>query len=214
MSDDDALTAAPDAPAADAPAADATASDTTAEARVYLLVGPPAVGKLSIAKELARRTGTLIVDNHLINNPVFVPMGLHSGEGLDITATDELRQRVWDVVLEAAAQAPPELSHVMTNWLPDDPENEAHVERLRGLAERRGARFVPVWLTASDEELLTRVEAAGRAERSKLTDPAVLAQILAVPNMPAPEDALQLDVTDIPPAQAVTEILSFLSDAD
>lgn len=208
MSDDDALTAAPDLHTPDA------APETSTGARVYLLVGPPAVGKLSIARELARRTGTLVVDNHLINNPVFVPMGLHSGEGVDITATDELRRRVWEVVLEAAAQAPPTLSHVMTNWLPDDPENEAHVGRLRALAARRGARFVPVWLTASEEELLTRVEAPGRAERSKLTDPSVLAQILAVPSMPAPEDALHLDVTDIPPAQAVTEILRALGDVD
>ena len=179
-------------------------------AHVILLVGPPAVGKLSVARELGRRTGALVVDNHLINNPVFVPMGLHSGEGVDITATDALRRRVWEVVLEAAAQAPPMLSHVMTNWLSDDPENAAHVERLRDLARTRGARFVPVWLSAQEEALLARVDAPGRAERGKLTDPELLAQILAVPVLPAPADALHLDLTERTPKEAVTELLAAL----
>lgn len=183
-------------------------------AHVILLVGPPAVGKLSIARELERRTGALVVDNHLINNPVFVPMGLNSGEGVDITATDGLRRRVWEVVLEAAAQAPPTLSHVMTNWLSDDPENAEHVERLRSLARTRGARFVPVWLDAEEEALLARVDAPGRAERGKLTDPAVLSQILAVPVLPAPADALHLDVTQRTPPEAVTEILAMLGGGD
>lgn len=179
-------------------------------AHVVLLVGPPAVGKLSVARELGRRTGALVVDNHLINNPVFVPMGLHSGEGVDITATDALRRRVWEVVLEAATQAPPMLSHVMTNWLSDDPENAAHVERLRDLARTRGARFVPVWLSAQEEALLARVDAPGRAERGKLTDPELLAQILAVPVLPAPADALHLDLTERTPKEAVTELLAAL----
>jgi len=203
--------AAPTAPQTDDPAAAAPpAPEALQGAHVLLLVGPPAVGKLSIAREIARRTGALVVDNHLINNPVFVPMGLNTGEGLDLSATDSLRRRVWEVVLEAAAAAPPSLSHVMTNWLTDDPENAQHVERLRALARTRGARFVPVWLTASEEALLARVDAPGRAERSKLTDPAILEQILAVPTLPAPADALHVDVTERTPPEAVTQILAAL----
>ena len=209
MRDDAAPTAAPETPDQAASAAPEP-EQALAGAHVLLLVGPPAVGKLSIARELARRTGALVVDNHLINNPVFVPMGLHAGEGVDISATDGLRRRVWEVVLEAAAAAPPSLSHVMTNWLPDDEENAAHVERLRELARVRGARFVPVWLTASEEALLARVEAPGRAERSKLTDPELLAQILAVPMLQAPPDALHLDVSEGGPQEAVTALLAAL----
>ncbi|MFN8911956.1 MAG: hypothetical protein ACK5V4_04210, partial [Alphaproteobacteria bacterium] len=37
---------------------------------IYLL-GFAGVGKLTIAKELAKITGAKVVDNHLINNPVF-----------------------------------------------------------------------------------------------------------------------------------------------
>jgi hypothetical protein len=37
---------------------------------VYLL-GFAGTGKYTIAQELSRRTGARLVDNHLINNPVF-----------------------------------------------------------------------------------------------------------------------------------------------
>ncbi|GAA1488569.1 AAA family ATPase [Brachybacterium sacelli] len=173
---------------------------------VFLLVGPPAVGKLRLARELERRIGAIVVDNHLVNNAVFVPMGLGRG-GVALADTDALRARVLDVVLEATLAAPAPRSHVFTNWLPEDPENAAHVERLRTLARRRGARFVPVWLTATPEALLRRVDAPGRAERSKLTDPAILRELLEVPAMPAPADALGLDLTTLTPDGAVTRIL-------
>lgn len=205
MSDDAAPTAAPET------SSSSDRAQVLPGPHLLLLVGPPAVGKLSVARELERRTGALVVDNHLINNPVFVPMGLLSSEDVDITATDGLRRRVWEVVLEAAAAAPPTLSHVMTNWLSDDPENAEHVERLRALARTRGARFVPVWLTASEEALLARVDAPGRDQHGKLTDPELLAQILAVPMLPAPADAIHLDLTEQTPPEAVTALLGALA---
>lgn len=182
--------------------------DAAAPARLFLLVGPPAVGKLSLARELERRVGAIVVDNHLVSNPVFIPMGLNSGEDVDFSATDDLRRRVWDIVLEAAAAAPRSLSHVMTSWLTDDESAEVHVQRLRSLAHTRGATFVPVWLRAGEETLLARVDAPGRAERGKLTDASLLQQILAVPTLPAPEDAIELDLSHLTPEQAAEQVLA------
>jgi predicted kinase len=174
--------------------------------RLFFLVGPPAVGKLSIAREIARRSDAIVVDNHLVNNAVFVPMGLDRG-GRDLADTDALRARVLDVVLEATRAAPSELSHVFTNWLPEDPDNAAHVQRLRDLAAARGARFVPVWLTASADELAGRVAAPERAERAKLTDPGVLHELLAIPSLPAPSDAIELDTSRMSIEEAAAHIL-------
>lgn len=178
---------------------------------LFLLVGPPAVGKLSVATEIGRRTGAIVVDNHLVNNAVFVPMGLGRGHGVELADTDALRGRVYDVVLESTLLAPPGLSHVFTNWLPDGPENAAHVDRLRRIAERRGARFVPVWLTASPEALLARIGATGRAERSKLTAPEVLRDLLELPVLPPPEDAMTLDLSIMGPEDAAAQILHALT---
>lgn len=174
---------------------------------LFLLVGRPAVGKLSVATEIGRRTGAIVVDNHLVNNAVFIPMGLGRGLGVEVGDTDALRSRVHDVVLESTLLAPAGLSHVFTIWLSDSPENKDHVDRLRDLAARRGARFVPVWLTASPEALLARIDSPGRAERSKLTDPAVLRELLELPNLPPPEDAMTIDLSTVGPADAALELL-------
>ncbi|NMA78633.1 MAG: AAA family ATPase [Actinomycetales bacterium] len=188
-----------------------TALSPPAEPRLYLLQGAPAVGKLTLALELERRTGAIVVDNHLVNNAVFVPMGLGRDPEVSLEQTDALRDRVREVVYEAALAAPGALSHVFTFWLPDSPENAEHAERLRLLAERRGARFVPVWLTASREALLARVAAPGRAERSKLVEPGVLSELLEKPQLPAPADAMVLDLSDTTPEQAVEGLLAALA---
>jgi len=180
-------------------------------ARLYLLQGAPAVGKLTLARELEARTGAIVVDNHLVNNAVFVPLGMGRDAEVTLEQTDALRARVLDVVLEATLAAPAALSHVFTNWLPDDPANAAHVERLRELAHRRGARFVPVWMRASAEALTARVASPGRAERSKLVDPAVLRELLTRPELPPPADALTLELSETTPAQAAQQLLAALA---
>lgn len=176
---------------------------------LFYLVGPPAVGKLTVARELERRTGAIVVDNHLINDPVFVPMGVHRGEGID--ATDELRRKVLDVVHEATALAPASFSHVFTNWLPDEPENAALVERLRSLARRRAVRFVPVWLTADADELASRVVRPDRGQRAKLMDPEVLRRLLPIRELPAPADAVVLDTTRCRPDEVVDHIFASIA---
>jgi hypothetical protein len=174
---------------------------------VYL-VGPPAVGKLTVAREVERRTGAVVVDNHLVNDPVFVPAGVGRGRGIE--GTDALRLRVLDIVMEAAELAPPEVSHVFTHWLPDTPQNAALVERLRSLAGRRGAHFLPVWLEADREVLLRRVVGADRAARAKLRDAEVLRPLLEVPTLPPPPDAVVVDTTDLLPADVAGRIVGRL----
>lgn len=197
-----ASTGTPDTPTPDTP--------ETGEARLYLLQGAPAVGKLTLAREIERRTGAIVVDNHLVNDAVFLPMGLGRDSRVTLEQTDALRDRVRDVVHEATLAAPASLSHVFTFWLPEGPENAAHVDRLRTLAARRGARFVPVWMTASREALLARVDAPSRAERAKLVDPEILRDLLEIPQLPVPPDAVTLDLSETTPAQAVEALLTAL----
>ncbi|MGN6752783.1 MAG: AAA family ATPase [Intrasporangium sp.] len=176
-------------------------------ALLFYLVGPPAVGKLTVARELEQRTGAIVVDNHLINDSVFVPMAMHRGNG-DLAVTDDLRRRVLDVVHEATELAPPSFSHVFTNWLPDEPENERLVHGKRDLARRRGARFVPVWLSAHPEVLAGRIVNPQRSVRAKLMDPEVLRDLLTIPQLPAPSDAIVLDTTDLEAHEVADAILA------
>lgn len=176
-------------------------------ATLYYLVGPPAVGKLTIATLLRERTGAALIDNHLVNDPVFVPMGVD--RNTDLAGTDKLRQRVHAVVLDATLAAPAGLSHIFTNWLPDEPGNAELVARLAALADKRAARFVPVWLRCAESELVRRVTSADRARRAKLRDPHVLRELLQRPGLPAPAGALLLDTTELAPERSVDQILAF-----
>jgi hypothetical protein len=188
-----------------------TGTASAPEPRLYLLQGAPAVGKLTLAREIERRTGAIVVDNHLVNNAVFVPLGMGRGGEVALEDTDALRARVLDVVLEATLAASASLSHVFTNWLPEDPGNHAHVGRLRDLAARRGARVVPVWMSASAEAPMERVASPGRAERSKLVDPMILSELLTRPELPAPQDAVLLDLSTTAPSEAAEQLLTHLA---
>src|SRR5438105_13761161 len=42
---------------------------------IIYLIGIPAVGKYTVAKEIGRMTGARVVDNQLINTPVFSVLG-------------------------------------------------------------------------------------------------------------------------------------------
>ena len=48
---------------------------------VIYLIGIPAVGKYTIAKEIGRLTGARVVDNQLINLPVFSVLGFDGTDG-------------------------------------------------------------------------------------------------------------------------------------
>lgn len=173
-------------------------------------MGPPAVGKLTVARALAARTGAAVVDNHLVNDAVFVPLGLGVRKDVRFEDTDVMRDRVRDVVLEATIAAPADLSHVFTVWLPEDPENAAHVERMRRIAAQRRARFVPVLLTASRESLLERVTAASRAERRKIVDAEILAPLIELPDVQV-EGALVIDTDASTPEETVQSILEAIA---
>lgn len=164
-------------------------------AELIYLVGPPAVGKLTLAQEISRRRGAVVVDNHLISDPVFVPMAFGRGQALE--TTDLLRERVFDVVLAATRMAPSDVSHIFTNWLQDRPAAGARVEQLRAVAADRGARFVPVWLDAQPAVLARRVGSMDRSRRAKIVDPQVLTEVLGVPRLPAPDDALVIDTSQL-----------------
>ena len=66
---------------------------TLGNAVVYLL-GPYGVGKLTIAKELCAETAAILVDNHLINNPILSVIG---ADGVT-----PLPAQTWDLLVVCA----------------------------------------------------------------------------------------------------------------
>nr|WP_174257355.1 AAA family ATPase [Phytoactinopolyspora alkaliphila] len=171
------------------------------------MVGPPAVGKHTIGSELADLTGAALIDNHLVNDPIFRAYGADGRTPLPDWVW-ELVERVREATMTAVTDARPEVSHIFTNYLSSEPEDEQFVQMLRDTAAGRGAQFVPVWLTCPEDELVRRVALPGRAERHKLRDADALRTILRTQGvLPAPPDALVLDTSAIPSPEAAQRIV-------
>jgi hypothetical protein len=126
---------------------------------IIYLIGIPAVGKYTVAKEIGRMTGAKVVDNHLINIPVF------SVVGYDGTSTFPFPRGAWAHIekIQRAVLAvirdccPPDDSFVFTNVLDARaPGDKACFRRIERLAKQRKAGFFPVWLTCDAETLRQR----------------------------------------------------------
>jgi hypothetical protein len=138
------------------------------------LVGFPGTGKYTIAKEIVGKAGFRLVDNHLINNPIFSLINADGKTPLPARVWDNTL-KVWEAVADTLVHiSPPEYSFVLTNHLSEgDAADHRHYERVRSVAEQRRARFIPVRLVISNvDEHVKRITSADRSLRHKQTDPA------------------------------------------
>jgi hypothetical protein len=135
-----------------------------------LIFGPQAVGKMTVGRELARRTGARLLYNHMLIDLLteFFAFGTPPFERL----LEETRHRV----AEEAAGAGVNL--ILTGaWAFDDPSVLAIVERWLAAIEARGASAGFVELRAPLEVRLERNRSELRRSSKKLewaTDDAVI----------------------------------------
>lgn len=179
---------------------------------IIYLIGIPAVGKYTIAKEIGRMTGAKVVDNQLINFPVFSVLGydgtanyqLPPGAGAHI-------EKIQRAVLAAIRDfCPPDASFVFTNVLDASmPGDKAWFRRIERLATQRKARFFPIWLICNAEMIRQRKNTPDRRARCKdsdLTNIDWYLQEFEVLKVPHP-NALTLDTSHCRPEQMAQRIL-------
>ena len=122
---------------------------------IIYLIGRSGAGKYIIAKELEKE-GYVIVDNQLINNPIF-----------SLLKTDDLNSSL-TVPLEAWSAIGK--INILTNELFDDEEGDhAGYKKVEELAKKRDSTFIPLKLQISYEENEKRIASPGRLERYKST---------------------------------------------
>ena len=182
-----------------------------------MLFGPPAVGKMTVGRELSRLTGYRLLHNHMTVEPVLdiFPFGSPPFTRL----VSEFRRRILE---EAIAAELPGLVFTMV-WGLELADDRALVASYVDLVEAAGGRVSFVELYASLEERLARnrTELRLSEKRSKrdleFSDANVLdlednyvmntsdGSTLAEP-MFAGRDYVRIDNTDLPPegAAAVT----------
>jgi hypothetical protein len=175
---------------------------------VLCLVGFPGVGKLTIARILARMTGAVLVDNHWINDPI-LKLVTNQGSIAVSEAVWPQIAKVREAVLETIATLSPRTNSYIFTYAgaDEDPGDRKTFEDYEAVARRRGSRFFPVRLLCDEEELVRRIQSTERIG-NKLTDPAEAIRNVRsfTPLDPRASGTLCLDVTNLSAEAAASTI--------
>jgi AAA domain len=171
--------------------------------QLIFIYGPVASGKLTIARELAARTGVALFHNHLVVDAVSAvfPFGSES--------FSRLREQFWLAVFDEAASQGRTL---IFTFAPEPTVAPDFPDRVRESIERKGSQIVFVALDLPRAEQERRLVEEGRAAFGKMRDLSLLRKLR--PQLDAcmaamPQPALTLDVNDLTPS-ASAEVISRL----
>jgi len=138
--------------------------------KLILLYGPPAVGKLTIAKELARLTGFKLFHAHLTSDLV---------EAIFPRGTPSFRQLAWDLryaVFAEAAQA--HLDGLIFTTVYGRGYREQFIARCREVVAPFGGEVCFVHVHCQAETLRQRVVREDRKQYGKITSVELLNETL------------------------------------
>lgn len=182
---------------------DPSPASTPAKPTLVVLYGPPAVGKLTIARELAKRHPFKLLHNHATIDPVLPFFEYGSRPFWQVVG--RLRQHI----VEVAAREGVDLiyTYVFASG------EEQHIERIAEPYEVVGGRVYLVQLLAPLEELQKRVVQPSRREFRKGTDPDHVAETMARYDLTKPvagRPSLTIDTTQLAPEAAADAIIGYL----
>jgi hypothetical protein len=169
--------------------------------KLVVLFGPPAVGKLTVARELATRTGWRLFHNHLA---VDAALALHDFGTPGFVA---LREEIWWQGFRTAIAE--KILGMIFTFNPENSVPQRFIDELFTEIAAGGGEVIPIELTAAETELERRLGAESRRAHRKLTDLALYRRLrdagtFATPVLPRPR--LRLDITTMTPSDAAERI--------
>lgn len=181
---------------------------------IIYLIGFAGCGKLTIARAIQARFDCILVDNHYVNNVIFslidpdgrTPLPARVWQNVDL-----VRTAVFDTIRHLSK---PGRSFIFTNVLFEggDIDQQIFLD-IAGLAQDRGALFLPVRLLISPEELVRRVVSPDRAQKLKETDPQAAREKALEQEVfrPVGFPYLEIDITTLSPDEVADRILLEIS---
>jgi hypothetical protein len=179
---------------------------------LVMLIGPPAVGKMTVGHALAARTGLRLFHNHHTIDLVLrlFPFGTPPFHRL----VGEFRRRIFE---EVAASDLPGLIFTYV-WAFDDARDAAAVEEWSAIFRAREGRVVFAELEATQTERLRRNETEFRlaekpfkrglvASRARLLTDDALYQLNSGGVFDGRTDWFRLETTHLSPEEAAEQIL-------
>ena len=188
-------------------------TDASNAPMLVMLVGPPAVGKMTVGHEIANRTGLRLFHNHHTIDLVlrFFEFGTPPFQRL----VGEFRRRMFE---EVAASALPGLIFTYV-WAFDQPTDAEAVESYTAPFRASSGRVVFVELEATQDERLRRNETPFRlaekpfkrdvaASRARLLADDATYQLNSLGAFDGRADYLRLETTSLSPMEVADRVVA------
>ncbi len=138
--------------------------------KLVIIHGPPAVGKLTVARELSKITGFNVFHNHLVNDLVEAVFEFGS------EAFEKLVVQLWLETISMAATS--KLKGLIITCCYAKGSDDAFIKKLVKIVEKNHGKVLSVLLTSEPNILYERVTNSSREKFGKLKDPKKLKKVL------------------------------------
>jgi len=175
-----------------------------AQMKLVFLHGAPAVGKLTVARELGTLTGFRLFHNHLTVDLVSSLFPFGSEPFI------RLREQIW---LAALAEAARQHVSLIFTFNPERTVRERFVQDAIESIESAGGKVIFVELTCTEAELERRIEDASRKKFGKLASVEQYRSLKAAGAFQFPKlpDGIRLDTTSQSPDETARLIGEYVS---
>jgi len=169
---------------------------------LVFIYGPPGVGKLTVARELARLTGYKVFHNHL---------SIACAESVFDFGTRPFGKIVDTIRMAVFEEAAREGVSLVFTFVYACPEDTPFVERVCEVVEGGGGRVCLVRLVCDRESLERRLPHPERAAVGKIASLDTLREVTARYDIFSPvpgRESLSIDNTEIPPDEVARRIIA------